>query len=89
MTDNVFNAGGAGAPQGPQPGREPGRGKPPESAEFRRLLEKLEELSARREPRPVEDADDLREALRRAEDDFQSVMDLRRALEDAYRKQEP
>ncbi len=85
MTDNVFKVGGAGAPQGP----EPKANKTSDSTEFRRLLEKLEQLSAPKEPTPVEDADDLKDALRRAEDDFQSVMDLRRALEDAYRKQSP
>ena len=85
MTDDVFKVGGAGGPQNP----EPGKGKAADTTEFRRLLETLEQLSARRESQPVEDADDLKEALRKADDDFRSVMDLRRALEDAYRQKEP
>ena len=67
-----------------------------DSTEFRRLLERLENLS-----RPtgnagsqnvgpqktgIEDADELKDALRRAEDDFVAAMDLRRQLEEAFRR---
>ena len=62
-----------------------------DSTEFRRLLEQLENLSrptekARTEEPEVTDAEDLKDALRRAEDDFVSAMDLRRQLEEAFRR---
>ncbi len=82
--DNIFRIGGSNE-SGDRP-IEPTR---TDSAEFRRLLEKLEELSKNSEEKVVEDADDLRDALRKAEDDYISAMDLRRKLEEAFRRSQP
>ena len=80
-TDNVFRIGGANGP-----GEHPGEPTKTDSVEFRRLLEQLEQLSKSGEDKVVEDADDLRDALRKAEDDYVSAMDLRRRLEEAFRR---
>ncbi|MCC6672545.1 MAG: hypothetical protein IT458_15885 [Planctomycetes bacterium] len=78
---------------GPTPGPAPAGAAGPsgaagESTEFRRMLERLEEL-ARQPAAPVEDAEQLGQAVRQAEQDFLSVMDLRRRLEDVYRRSVP
>ena len=80
-TDNVFRIGGPS-----EPGKHPTEPTRTDSAEFRRLLEQLEELSKSSQEKVVEDADDLRDALRKAEDDYISAMDLRRKLEEAFRR---
>jgi hypothetical protein len=49
---------------------------------FRRLLESIESL-ARTPASEVQSADDLPQALRRAEDDYVAAMELRRQLEQA------
>ncbi len=54
------------------------------NASFRRLLENLEGL-ARGPAATVADADDLQHAMRRADDEFVTAMDLRRRLLDAMR----
>ncbi len=54
------------------------------NASFRRLLENLEGL-ARAPAAKVADADDLQHAMRRADDEFVTAMDLRRRLLDAMR----
>lgn len=82
--DNIFRIGGSN-----EPGDHPIEPTRTDSAEFRRLLEKLEELSKNSEEKVVEDADDLRDALRKAEDDYISAMDLRRKLEEAFRRSQP
>ena len=82
--DNIIRIGGS-KESGPSPS-EPTR---TDSAEFRRLLEKLEQLSKNSEEKVVEDADDLRDALRKAEDDYMAAMDLRRKLEEAFRRNQP
>lgn len=89
--DDLFRIGGP-AGQGPPERVDPAA----DSTEFRRLLEQLENLSrppdtavvgkAGAEEPEVTDADDLQDALRRAEDDFVSAMDLRRQLEEAFRR---
>lgn len=69
------------APAGPPPAAP----APADPASFRRLLESLDRLAQEhRQPPPVADAGDLREALRRADDGFTTAMDLRRALEAAF-----
>ena len=84
--DDVFRI------RGPDQPTSAGRADPTaDSTEFRRLLEQLENLSRSAEATGaeqtgVEDADDLKNALQRAEDDFVSAMDLRRQLEEAFRR---
>jgi hypothetical protein len=80
-TDNVFRIGGPNEPSKP-----PTEATRTDSAEFRRLLEQLEELSKSSQEKVVADADDLKDALRKAEDDYLSAMDLRRKLEEAFRR---
>ena len=59
----------------------------PETSRFRELFEKLQRLSReQREQAPVESADDLQQAMRNAEDRFQTAMDVRRQLEEAFRR---
>ncbi len=80
-TDHIFPIGGTG-----EPDRTPTGPSKTDSAEFRRLLERLEKLSTRSEETVVKDAKGLEEALQKAEDDFVSAMDLRRKLEEAFRR---
>ena len=66
------------------------------ATEFQRLLEQLDAL---RQPAPTaaapgavpphDEADALADALRQADDDFAKVMELRRHLEDAFRRHGP
>ncbi|MCB9871982.1 MAG: hypothetical protein H6837_19165 [Planctomycetes bacterium] len=57
---------------------------------FRRLLEQLEAMATRTTERPApRDGTELAEALRRADEDFATAMELRRELEAAYRRQQP
>jgi len=59
---------------------------PPDSASFRRLLESLERLAKEhRTVPPVEDAQQLQEAIRHVDDGFTTAMDLRKKLEEAFR----
>lgn len=61
-----------------------------DSAEFRRILERLEQISKKKlEAKPPDDTKEFRDAMKKADDDFVSVMDLRRQLEHAYRKHQP
>jgi hypothetical protein len=55
-------------------------------AAFRRILERLEQLARTEPPTGVKDAEDLADAMRKAEDGFTSAMDLRRQLETAFRE---
>jgi hypothetical protein len=68
------------APQAPVPAGD--------GLDFRRLLERLEEL-ARRDAPPAADVETFRDAVRAAGDDFAAAMDLRRRLEDAFRQRGP
>jgi hypothetical protein len=64
--------------------------RPPESAEFRRLLERLAQLGAAGAPPAAPaDVDGFARALAQAEDDYVAAMDLRRRLEDAFRRAQP
>ncbi len=78
-------------PTGPATGN--GGNRPVEatdSAEFRRILERLEQISKNElETKPPDDTKEFRDAMKKADDDFVSVMDLRRQLEHAYRKHQP
>ncbi|MBZ0152683.1 MAG: hypothetical protein K8J09_14255 [Planctomycetes bacterium] len=57
------------------------------SGQFQELLERLQRLAEQhRTVPPVEDADQLQAAMRSADDGFQVAMDLRRQLEDAFRR---
>jgi hypothetical protein len=80
-TDHIFPIGGTGGPERTSTGPSS-----TDSAEFRRLLERLEKLSTKSEEVVVKDAKGLEDALRKAEDDFVSAMDLRRKLEEAFRR---
>ena len=58
------------------------------SPQFRILLDSLEKLVAE-QPKPEEpdgDASALQDALAKADDDYQKVMDLRKSLEDAFQR---
>ncbi len=79
----VHPVGGSGAPQP--------AGAPPvaDGLEFRRLLERLEELAQRENAPatpPAADVETFRDAVRAADDDFAAAMDLRRRLEEAFRQ---
>lgn len=62
---------------------------PPDTANFRRLLESLEKLTKDHRQAPpaedVQDTDQLKAALQRADQGFTTAMDLRRQLEDAFK----
>ena len=83
-TDNIFPIKGPS-----EPGKGPTEPTPTDSAEFRRLLEQLENLSKNREETVVKDTEGLQKAMRKAEDDFVAAMDLRRKLEEAFRRNQP
>ncbi|GAB4139436.1 MAG: hypothetical protein Fur0037_05680 [Planctomycetota bacterium] len=53
------------------------------SLEFRRILERMEEM-ARNAPDPGHEPAHLKEALRAADDSFSAAMDLRKRLEEAF-----
>ena len=69
---------------------------------FRRMLERLEELARQGASSPAADTpktdnadadtdatEEFMDAMRKADDDFVAAMDLRRKLEDAYRRNQP
>jgi hypothetical protein len=57
---------------------------------FQALLERLQQLAAPRASEPVvDDADTLRDAVAAADRSFTTAMDLRRQLEDAFRRHAP
>ena len=62
-----------------------------DGAEFRRLLEKLEGMRTDdADPAGTTDSpESLVQDLAKADDDFMSVMDLRRRLEEAFRSKNP
>lgn len=58
-------------------------------AEFRRILEQLEAVSKQVAPeKKPEGPAEFVEAMKKADDEFLTVMDLRRQLEDAYRSRQ-
>ena len=100
MTDALRMQPGAAAPlpsplaAGPlagteRPGLPAGAAAAPanEPTSFRALLERLQKLaSPAAAPTAVATADDLRDAVRAAESSFTTAMDLRRQLEEAFRR---
>jgi hypothetical protein len=85
VTDAIHRIEGA-----PAIGGEAGPAEPPPSISFRRLMESLERLAGQqRAPEKVQDAEQLREALRAADDDFVTAMDLRKRLEEVFRSRLP
>lgn len=76
----------------PRSGSPAGEGAPLAAAEasprFQELLDRLQRLTAT-QPRAdeVDSPETLRQALRTADEGFVAAMDLRRQLEDAFRKQ--
>ena len=60
------------------------------SPKFQELLERLQKLAGeRRVPPEVDSPEQLRDALRTADDGFVAAMDLRRQLEAAFKKHMP
>jgi hypothetical protein len=58
------------------------------SPRFQELLERLQRLTATQtNAEAVDSPESLRQALRTADEGFVAAMDLRRQLEDAFRKQ--
>lgn len=57
---------------------------------FQALLERLQQFATTPQPTPeVTNADELRAAMRDADASFTTAMDLRRQLEEAFRKHLP
>lgn len=87
MTDPIRPTGGPAPTEAPpgQSGRPAAAGEP--SPTFRTVLDSLERL-LREKARPdeVHDAQDLRTAIARADEEYRRVMDLRRQLEEAFRQ---
>jgi hypothetical protein len=77
------------APLAPtSPARAPGAAS--DSTAFQALLERLQNLAAAPAKAPVvTSADDLGEAMRAADHTFTTAMDLRRQLEEAFRRHSP
>lgn len=74
------------AAQAPAKQGEPAPGSP----SFQALLERLQQFVTTPPPNPeVTNADELREAMRDADASFTTAMDLRRQLEEAFRKHLP
>ncbi|MBX3463704.1 MAG: hypothetical protein KF830_11065 [Planctomycetes bacterium] len=71
----------------PAPTAVPAGGEEPA---FQRLLERLQRLAAEQQrTAPAADADQLRQALRAADEGFVTAMDLRQRLESAFLAQRP
>jgi hypothetical protein len=85
LNDGVPGIGGVPPTQGTGQAKAGANDTP----EFRRILEKLEQLAKAPPETPPQDAEQLQDALRKAEDGFSSAMDLRRRLEEAFRARLP
>jgi len=60
------------------------------SPRFQELLERLQKITAKQPmAEDVESPEDLRNALRTADDGFVAAMDLRRQLEEAFKRHMP
>ncbi|MCA8944055.1 MAG: hypothetical protein KDB80_15935 [Planctomycetes bacterium] len=87
MTMNIDERMRIDGVKGPDPAHHAGKPEQTGPTEFRRLLEKLEAVAKQSKvEESVEDVDKLRDAMKQADDDFSVVMDLRKKLEDAYRR---
>ena len=78
-------------PTGPTDHRpDVGKHSATDKADFRRILERLESIA---KTTPATDTagetTEFLDAMKNADDEFMSVMDLRKQLEDAYRKKQP
>lgn len=88
VPDKITNLDPAGQPQRPEGGPNPVSNDPA----FRRMLERLEELQAKSDAGEDATEDEtlaFMDALKKADDDFVAAMDLRRKLEEAYRRNQP
>lgn len=85
VADNITHLGPTGQPQRP----EHGSGMVSKDPAFRRMLERLEELAGQSgAPKDwqTSSTDQFMDALKKADEDFITAMDLRRKLEEAYRR---
>lgn len=97
VPDKITHVDPTGQPQPPDRGPNTVSNDPA----FRRMLERLEELTkqsnadevAKASPAndvsEVDAPEEFMDAMKKADDDFVAAMDLRRKLEDAYRKNQP
>jgi hypothetical protein len=77
---------------GINPTPEQGKSRPADSAEFRRILERLQAISNgdnEAKTKQLDDTQEFLDAMKKADDQYLSVMDLRQKLEDAYKKGRP
>ncbi len=96
VPDRINHVDPTGQPTPPDRGTEKASSDPA----FRRMLERLEELAKRSNAQAskevskpdtakVDDTEEFIDALKKADDDFVAAMDLRRKLEEAYRRSQP
>ena len=101
VPDRINHLDPTGQPTPPDRGTE----KVSSDPAFRRMLERLEELAKRSDTQAskevskpdaskpdtakVDDTEEFIDALKKADDDFVAAMDLRRKLEEAYRRSQP
>ena len=101
VPDRINHVDPTGQPTPPDRGTEKASSDPA----FRRMLERLEELAKRSDTQAskevskpdaskpdtakVDDTEEFIDALKKADDDFVAAMDLRRKLEEAYRRSQP
>ena len=83
-------AGADDALHAPEIVADDGGGGQRDGAGLQRLLESLEQLAQHHaKAEPVEDAESLKRAIEDADSGFAQAMDLRRALEDAFKTRLP
>jgi flagellar hook-basal body complex protein FliE len=93
VPDKITNVDPTGQPQPPD--RSPNAVS--NDPAFRRMLERLEELARQGKSTPAADVseadtgntEEFMDAMKKADDDFVAAMDLRRKLEEAYRRSQP
>ena len=96
VPDKITNVDPTGQPQPPERGPNTVSNDPA----FRRMLERLEELQRKSnvdttptagsaEDIPEDETLAFLDAMKKADDDFVTAMDLRRKLEEAYRRNQP
>ena len=86
--NDLMQTRGVASPAPVAPAAEGGKkGIAADTARFRGLIESLEKLAKeQRSAPPVEGAEDVPAAMARADAGFTLAMDLRKQLEDAFRK---